>query len=145
MYVFVFVHDRIDVVDQRLPKHGHVLVLVVELLLVVVRRGESLPGEGVDEQRVLLQVLLQRVLLRYDPRIVVVVDVVAVVLQVVVRVRVGQVAVRLVLAVLHVVELLVGEVVEGEVAGGAGRVDRAPFAGRKAQDGAHFGGSKRSQ
>lgn len=86
----------------------------------------------------LLEVLLEGVLLRDDPGIVVVVDVV----QVVVRVVGGGV---LVLPVLGVVQLLVREVIESEVAGGARRVHRSAFAGRETQHRAHLrGGSSTS-
>lgn len=140
-----------DVVDERLPKHGDVLVLVVELLLAVVRRRESLPREGVYEERMLLEVLLEGVLLGNDPGVVVIVDVdvVAVVLQgrvvvvvvevVIVGVGAGIVADRhFVLAVLDVVELLVGEVVEREVSTVRGRrVDGAPLARAETEHRAH--------
>lgn len=133
--VLVLVHDGMDVVHQGLPKNRNVLVLVVQLLLVVCR-GKPLPREGVDEQGMLLQILLQSVLLRYDPRVVVVL--VDIVLQAVVGGGVRHVPVGLVLAVLRVVQLLVGEVVEGEVARGRGRVHRAPLARREAQHGSHL-------
>lgn len=44
------------------------LVLVLDLLLVV-RRGELLPRERIDEDRMLLQVLLERALLRLEHRV----------------------------------------------------------------------------
>lgn len=44
------------------------LVLVLDLLLVV-RRGELLPRERIDEDRMLLQVLLERALLRLENRV----------------------------------------------------------------------------
>lgn len=72
LYVLIFINDRYII--ERLSE-GEVLVLVVELLLVIVRRAESFPRQGVDEQRVLLQVLLQSILLRDDSRVVVVVQV----------------------------------------------------------------------
>lgn len=83
-----------------------------------------------------LQVLLQRVLLGDDPGVVIVVDAVVAVVQVVV-VGVGDGGVRLALAILHVVQLLVGEVVEGEVARRAGRVHRPALPRRKTQHRAH--------
>lgn len=131
LYVLVLVDDGVDVVDEGLPEHRDVLVLVVQLLLAVVGGGEPLPGEGVDEERVLLEVLLERVLLGDDPGVVVVVDVVAVV---------GDVGGgrQLVLAVLGIVELLVREVVEGEVAAVGGRgVDGAPLPRAEAEHRAH--------
>lgn len=42
-----------------------VVVAIVHLLLAV-RRGQSLPGQRIDEERVLLQILLQRILLGQD-------------------------------------------------------------------------------
>lgn len=106
--VLIFVHYRIDVVNQRLPEDGHVFIFVIQFFLVIVRRGKSLPGESVDEQRMLLQVLFQRILFRYDTGIVVVIYVV---LEVVIGVRVGDAIVGLVLSVFHVIKLLVGEIV----------------------------------
>lgn len=48
--VLVLVHNQwVDVVHQRLPEGRHVLVFVVQLLLVVVGSGESLPAECIDE------------------------------------------------------------------------------------------------
>lgn len=78
--VFVFVDDnRVDVVDERLTKcSAQIFVFVVQFLFVVVRGGESLPAERVDKQRVLLEVLLQRVLFRDDSGVLIV-DVVVVV------------------------------------------------------------------
>ena len=68
--VLIFVGD--GYVVQRLPELD-VLVLVVELFLVVVDGAEPLPGQRADDERVLLEVLLQRVLLGDDPRVVIVV------------------------------------------------------------------------
>jgi len=136
----------VDVVDHRLPEGRQVLVFVIQLLLVVVCRGESFPAEGVDEQRVLLEVLLKRILLGDDSGIlIVVVDVVVIVRGVVVVVGVGGGVVgdadcrrdTLVLAVLGVVQLLVTEVVECELAAGVGGVDGAPLAGAEAQHCTH--------
>lgn len=98
--VLVFVHHRMDVVHQGLPKNGHVLVLVVELLLVV-SRGKPFPRESVDEQRMFLQILLESVLLRYNPRVVVIL--VDVILQTVIRGGICHISISLVLAVFRVV------------------------------------------
>lgn len=149
LYVLVLVYDRVNVVDEGLSEHGQVLVLVVELLLivvvVVVRRREPLPAEGVDEKRMLFEVLLERVFLRnYFGIVVVVVDVVVVVvvrIDVVVRVGIG----RVVRDsdrwwkgfVFRVVQLLVANVVQSEIARGDRRVDGTPFPGAEAEDGTH--------
>lgn len=141
-------HYGVDVVDERLAERGaQVFVFVVQFLFVVVRGGESLPAEGVYEQRVLLEVLLERVLLRDDSGVLIV-DVVVVVVgsgdhdgsahRLVVAV-VGQ---RL--AVLGVVQLFVAEVVEREFAACArravarrGRVDGSSLARTETQHGPH--------
>lgn len=47
LYVLILINDRYII--ERLSE-GDVLVLVVELLLVVVRRAEPLPRQGIDEQ-----------------------------------------------------------------------------------------------
>lgn len=128
--VLVFIHHWMDVFHERLSEHCNIFVFVVNFLLVVVRRAEPFPRKSVNEKRVFLEVLFQSVFLRDNPGIVVVyVDVVTV----------GQVAGAVVVAgsedrarrfrvsVLDVVELLVGEVVEGEVSVRAGGIHGTPL------------------
>lgn len=45
-----------------------IIVVAIVHLLLAVGGGQPLPGQRIDEQRVLLQVLLQRILLRQDAR-----------------------------------------------------------------------------
>lgn len=124
-----------NVVYQWLSVHGDVLVFVIQLLFVVVCSRKPLPGQRVDEQRMLLQVLLQGILLRDDPSVIVP----NIVLQTVIRVRVADVAVDFILPVLHIVQLLVGEVVEREISRGGGGVHWPSLPRGEAEDGAHFG------
>lgn len=83
LQVLVLVHHRVDRVGQRRTERGRrqvgrFVLLVVQLFLAMGRR-QSLPGQRVDEQRVLLEVLLEGILLREDPSIVRVVVVIVVV------------------------------------------------------------------
>lgn len=141
MDVFIFVHyQRVDVVDQRLSKSREVLVLVVQLLLVVICRGESFPAERINKQRMLLEILLKRILFGDNSGIlIVVIDVVVVVCGIVVVVGVGVVRDAhcrrdaLVLAVLSIVKLLVAEVVECELTTAVAGVYGTPLTRAEAQ------------
>ena len=130
-YILVLIHHQgMDVVHQRLSERGQILVLVVQLLLVVVRCGETFPTKSIDEERVFLEVLLQSVLLRDDPGVlIVVVDIVVV--------GVGGRGDALVLPVLGVVQLLVAEVVEGELATTVASIDGPPLPRAETQHGPH--------
>lgn len=121
-HILVAVQRR--VVRQRRAERRYALALAFQLLLVVVGRGKPLPRERVYEQRVLLEVLLQRRLLRDD-------------LGGVVEGGAALVARQLaVLAVLGVVEALVGVGERGAVRRRRGG-GRAPLARAEAQHGAH--------
>lgn len=152
LYVFILVDNWYVV--ERLPKRD-VLIFIVQFLFVVVGGAESLPRQCIDEQRVLLQVLLERVLLGYDDgRIVIVVNVVLV-HRIYIRWRVILIQRRwcdnschrvFVLAVLGVVQLFVAEIFQREVCrvllllliGGISRATTLPRA--EGEDRAHFGG-----
>ena len=123
-HVRVLVAVQRRVVRQRRPERRHTLALAFQLLLIVIRCRKPLPRKRVYEERVLLQVLLQRSLLGYN-------------LGGVVERGTALVARQLaVLAVLGVVESLVGVGERGAVGRRRGG-RRAPLARAEAQHGAH--------
>lgn len=146
MYVFIFI--GYGNVVERLSELEVLVFVIVELFLVVVDGAEPFPGEGPNDEGVLLdRVLLEGVLLGDDPGVVIVVEVYVVVLQrVVIRRRLHRrdddVGAGLGLAVLDIVKLLVVVVVEGGegallTRADAGRGGAMPLPGAERQDRAH--------
>lgn len=141
-----------NIIDKWLPENSNVFIFVIQFLLVVVRGGESLPRQGINKQRMFLEVLFEGVLLRYNSGIVIVIDIdiVAVVLQTVV-VTVRMVVCgrtdggrgHLVFTILNVIQLFIGEIVQGEVTIRCGRINRTPLTRTEAEHGAHAGQSRR--
>lgn len=151
LYVFVFIGYG-NVVEWLSELEVLVFVIVDLFLFVVVDGAEPLPGQGSDDERVLLdRVLLEGVLFGYDAGVVIVVQVYVVVLKGVQVVRrslsrsdvYDVAAAGLGLAIFHVVQLLVVVVVEGgrEVAlltrAEAGRGGPVPLPRAERQDRAH--------
>lgn len=121
--VLVVVDDRVDAVEW-LP----------DLVVLLLRgRGEVLPREGIDEQRVLLEVAAALLL-----RVVAAVDVVDMVGVVEVDVVLGRRLVAVLVVVLGVVDLLVGVTVDvvGWLPLARGEAQNRPHGGCEAADGA---------
>lgn len=141
LIVLVLLHHRMNAVgecwrsERRRRQVGRFVLCVVALeLFLAVRRRQSLPRECIDEQRMLLEVLLDGVLLRKDARAIrrpLFHRRAVATRQIIVHdIRVGRTEqhqaaavvvvddvrrLRVVLAILHVVHLLVSVVVEREV------------------------------